>query len=776
MENVGYATLTIIPSARGFASALGGEVNGPMAQVGDSGGRASGGAFAGAFKGLVGPAMALFGAEALVGFVGSSIQAAGALQQSVGAIDTVFKGSSDQMHAWSSEAATSVGLTKNEFNELGTLIGTQLKNGGTAMEDLAPKTNELVTLGADLSSMFGGTTKEAVEALSSALKGETDPIEQFGVSLNAAAVEAKAAEMGFSKVGGELSAEAKQAATLAIIMDQTTDAHGNFTKELGTFSGQQQVLTAGWGNLKTSIGSLFLPVATSALQALNGLLPPIQALVDNLGGGGNAFAAFSAAFKAGDGEITSSGLPGFFERLGGIARTLADTFGPVWTAISGAVAPLIPQIASLVASFSPLSLVFQALGPVLPAIANVFSMLAITIGGALMSALIGLQPLVSTFVTAFSGILVAVMPAVTAMLTVLAGAIAGLIPVIMPLIGTVLQLATSLLSSLAPIITSLITAILPMAVSIFGSLVNAVGPLVSIIGAVLVPVIQALMPVVVTVFQVIANVVTSAMQVVQGIIQVVTGVITGNWSSVWQGLGNILSGAWGLIKSVVSGAISVVGSVIGAGLNLVQSIWNGAWSAVSGLLGGVWANISGAVSGGIGNVIGVISGLPGRAMGALGNLGGLLVGSGQALIQGFISGINNMIGNVTSAASNLVSKVRDFFPFSPAKRGPFAGRGYTTHSGRALVRDFAGAMEGQAGLVQKAADKVANAAHFSLVPEAPRFRTPTIEGGGVVGALAASSSAGKASIVQENHFNTPMSESAYAELAARRLMRAGVGK
>src|SRR5699024_9790316 len=98
------------------------------------------------------------------------------------------------------------GLTKNEFNELGTLMGAQLKNGGTAMDELAPKTNELIGLGADLSSMFGGDTKQAVEALSSALKGERDPIERYGVTLKQASIDAKAAELGFDKVNGALSA------------------------------------------------------------------------------------------------------------------------------------------------------------------------------------------------------------------------------------------------------------------------------------------------------------------------------------------------------------------------------------------------------------------------------------------------------------------------------------------------------------------------------------------------------------------------------------------
>ena len=35
-----------------------------------------------------------------------------------------------------------------------------------------------------------------------------------------------------------------------------------------------------------------------------------------------------------------------------------------------------------------------------------------------------------------------------------------------------------------------------------------------------------------------------------------------------------------------------------------------------------------------------------------------------------------------------LEKIRDLFPFSPAKEGPFSGHGYTTYSGRALMTSF----------------------------------------------------------------------------------------
>lgn len=255
------------------------------------------------------------------------ISPAGDLEQSIGAIDTVFKANADQMHAWAKGAATDVGLARNEFNELGTLIGTQLRNGGTAMDQLAPKTNELITLGADLSSMFGGSTKTAVEALSSALKGERDPIEKYGVTLKQSSIDAEAARLGFEKVGGALSAEAQQAATLSLISKQTADAQGNFARESETLQGKQQRLTAQFENAKATLGTGLLPIATQFFGYLSDTaLPAVTTFIDEFSKGEGAGGKFRDAL---------SGIKTVVQEVGGFLITHKNTIGLLIAAWAG---------------------------------------------------------------------------------------------------------------------------------------------------------------------------------------------------------------------------------------------------------------------------------------------------------------------------------------------------------------------------------------------------------------------------------------------------------
>lgn len=309
MANVELASayLTLIPTVRGGNEALRKEMNPAMA------------AGIGAGVGSVLGQGIVRGIEAVGSIIPQAISAGGDLEQSVGAINTVFKGGAAQMLGWSDSAATAVGLTSNEYNTLGTLIGSQLKNGGTAMGELAGKTNGLITTGADLASMFGGTTQEAVDALSSALKGERDPIERYGVSLSQAKIDAEAAALGFKKVGGSLSAEANQAATLSLITKQTADAHGNFAKESDTVAHKQQVFDATMGNLSATLGTALLPIMSAVIPVLQGMATSAGPVVNIIGQG------LATAFQQ-----TVSGVQavvGFFTQFQGVGIALVAVIG-----------------------------------------------------------------------------------------------------------------------------------------------------------------------------------------------------------------------------------------------------------------------------------------------------------------------------------------------------------------------------------------------------------------------------------------------------------------
>lgn len=350
---------------------------GKIEDYGEKAGRQAGSKFGAGLKTAIGAAGVYFGAQEIISGFGSAITNAGDLEQSIGAVGTVFKENAGTIHAWAHDASTSLGLSANSYNEFATLIGSQLKNAGTPMEELGGKTNDLIALGADLASMYGGTTAEAVEALSSALKGEMDPIEKYGISLNDAALTAKGLEMGIEKSNGAFTDQQKKLITQALLFQQSADAQGNFAREADTFQGKLQRASAQWENISTKIGELFLPALTGAMGFLgNFALPVIEEFVGGI-------RAFREAWIAADGDITSAGFPGLMEALAYNLRTTYDWlvatspyWGPfaagigvvaaaywAWNAASVALTATKTKLAAAIAAVNwPITLIIAGIG------------------------------------------------------------------------------------------------------------------------------------------------------------------------------------------------------------------------------------------------------------------------------------------------------------------------------------------------------------------------------------------------------------------------------
>lgn len=236
------------------------EIERDFKRSGDDSARGFGGNFKAGIAGALGGLATYVGLSEVIDLGKFSISGAADLEQSIGGVTTVFKDSADQMLAWSDAADQSLGLTNNEYNEYAARLGASLKNAGTPMEELGVTTNDLITKGADLASLYGGTTAEAVDALGSALRGEMDPIERYGITLNDAALTAEGLALGIEKTGGSFTTQEKQLLTLSLLQKQSADATGNFAAEQDTASNVAQRLTAKAKEMATEFGANLTPV------------------------------------------------------------------------------------------------------------------------------------------------------------------------------------------------------------------------------------------------------------------------------------------------------------------------------------------------------------------------------------------------------------------------------------------------------------------------------------------------------------------------------------
>jgi hypothetical protein len=198
-----------------------------------------------------------------------SVKAASDLNEEVSKAEIIFGDVADEIKAFSKTADVALGLTQKEALQAASTFATFGKASGLTGKDLSKFSKSATTLAADLGAFYNTNADEAITAIGAALRGESEPIRRFGVLLNQATIEAKAMEMKLYDGEGAISLQAKSLATYQIILDQTTDAQGNFAKTSDDLAGQQKILTAQIENLKAEMGKGLLPVAKDVVTQLN---------------------------------------------------------------------------------------------------------------------------------------------------------------------------------------------------------------------------------------------------------------------------------------------------------------------------------------------------------------------------------------------------------------------------------------------------------------------------------------------------------------------------
>lgn len=237
------------------------------------------------------------------------------------------------------------------------------------------------------------------------------------------------------------------------------------------------------------------------------------------------------------------------------------------------------------------------------------------------------------------------------------------------------------------------------------------GPLATFLGDVLV----AALEIVVAAFTFAVDTVTLLVNAVTEFVNFLMGVPASVQSFVDQ-VGAFFGQLPGLIGGFLAGVMASIGAWV-AGI-VAQAVQAGSQflSSVGSFFGQLPGQVGGFLSSVIGTVGGWVSSMGGKAAEAASTFGSNLISglmgivgqaqsAGQAIVQGVIDGITGMIGAAGSAIEGVLSTIASYLPHSPAKRGPFSGKGWTPYSGRAIVHGLA---EGVAELADEPADAMAS--------------------------------------------------------------------
>ena len=177
--------LTIMPSAKGFASSLGRELDGPFDAAGrrggqrigdgiDQGGRRGVAAAGGSLGKIFVGAFAAMGAanivSSVVGFFNEAVGAASDLAETQSKAGEIFGEATDTIIEKSREAAATLGQSQQVYLDGASTFGIFGQAAGLAGNDLATFSTDMVTLATDLASFNNTSPEQAIQAIGAALR------------------------------------------------------------------------------------------------------------------------------------------------------------------------------------------------------------------------------------------------------------------------------------------------------------------------------------------------------------------------------------------------------------------------------------------------------------------------------------------------------------------------------------------------------------------------------------------------------------------------------
>jgi hypothetical protein len=224
-------------------------------------------------------------------FAEDSIAAAARLNRSGFEVAQVFGDAAGQVTDFAKNAALSLGLSQAEAQKMAGTLGLLLQNMGLNQQQAAGMSTEMVTLAAKMAAFHQTDPSEVLNAIQSGLAGNTRGLRQYGVSLDAARIQAKAVELGLIEQGQALDAASKAQASYALIVEQTTAAQEAEVSGARKYEAQIE-------NLQATIGNALLPAKKALLQIANNLLSAFIPLVEVIAGNEAVVGTLTVAITA----------------------------------------------------------------------------------------------------------------------------------------------------------------------------------------------------------------------------------------------------------------------------------------------------------------------------------------------------------------------------------------------------------------------------------------------------------------------------------------------
>ena len=545
--------------------------------------------------------------------VGKSLLEGADLQQSIGGVETLFKGDASTVIENANKAFKTAGLSANEYME------------------------NVTSFSASLLSSLGGDTKKSAQVADMAMIDMADNANKFGTDMSSI----QNAYQGF----------AKQNYTM---LDNLKLGYGGTKEEMSRLLSDAQKLTGvkyDINNLSDVYNAIHAvqenldvtgTTAKEASSTFSGSLASMKASFSNLMG--QLSVGDGDAVARSMGELLESASTFLFGNLVPMVQTIFDNLPSAIATASQSIAPkikenVLPLANSIISGITDGLASMGVDKGLLQGVIDQLNPANLNAGGGFEDIFGSLK---DVFVTTMNTIL-AILPPVISMVQQIAPVVVGIIQTILDGVSQIIPYVVPMIQT----ITNIIQTAMPVIQSIITIVVNA---------------IVALMPTLSSIFQTVGGAIQSVLSMLgnhmglfQNIVQVVVTVV----STVWSALAPVISTAVDLIITVVDGLLTGIEAVFNFLAPYIQTIWDGicgfftsASSTISGIIdtlktvfetlstvvSSVFEGISGVISSVCGAVTSVISGVVDKISGFIDT-----IGKGVDAVKDFVGGVGDKV-------------------------------------------------------------------------------------------------------------------------------------
>lgn len=569
-------------------------------------------------------------------------------------------GAVQKVIATNSKESKAIGLTAQQYKQGATNIATYFKNLGITAQESANMSGKTMDLVADLSAVADVPFDEALGDFKSALMGNYEAVDKYGISLSAAALENSEFCQQLGKSWNELSESEKMMVAYNEIMRQSASAQGLAKQEAESFAMQFKLL-------KQQVSE-----AVGALGA--SLLPVLAPIVEWLGKAAEKMAAWIQEHpKLTQGILIVVGIIG---------------------ALLAVLGPIVMIVGTVIASFGMLAAASAVLGVSMVALVGIPALIIAAIV-ALIAIGVALYQNWDTIKAKASQVWETIKQAVIdaanackeeAMMiwegikSFLSSCWEGLVNVASTVwnhITTSLSNAWNTISTTCQTVWTTITSFIQTA---WDTICNVVQVGIMLIGSIISGALQIIAipfqfiwenckQFVIQAWEAIKSAISSAWEAIKGVVipaaEFVANFILTRWEAmkagmqaVWNAISTAASTVWNAIKSVISTVVSAISSTISSVWNAIKSTITSVWNGIKSTTSSVWNSIKSAVSSVVNSIKSTITSVFNSVKSAVSTAWNAVKSTTTSVWNSIKSSVSSVVNGIKSTISNAFETVK----------------------------------------------------------------------------------------------------------------------